>query len=83
MLWVNDQHTSMRNLAMATTTPFNKAPTSINLKGDSSSVQSSTLSAKLCQKTGKKFFVSWNVSMGSNPLLVAEIERKIFQVCCT
>ncbi|KAH6926602.1 hypothetical protein HPB50_019910 [Hyalomma asiaticum] len=61
-LWVGSQSGCLKNLSVAMSTAFEKAPTACSLMGDASDLTSSALAAKLTKRTGGcQVFVSYNV----------------------
>ncbi|XP_050037435.1 proteasome assembly chaperone 4-like [Dermacentor andersoni] len=60
-LWVGSQSGCLKNLSVAMSTAFEKAPTASCLMGDASDLTSNALAAKLTKRTGCQVFVSYNV----------------------
>ncbi|KAH8028736.1 hypothetical protein HPB51_018218 [Rhipicephalus microplus] len=61
-LWVGSQSGCFKNLSVAMSTAFEKAPTACSLMGDASDLTSNALAAKLAKRTGdRQVFVSYNV----------------------
>ena len=81
MVWVNGEDISTENIVTAISTKFSSSPTAMLIQGDISNVQSSAMAAKLCQKMGKQYYVSWNVANLSNPEYNAALEKEVFRLC--
>lgn len=61
-LWVGSQSGCLKNLSVAMSTAFEKAPTACSLMGDASDLTSNALASKLAKRTGgRQVFVSYNV----------------------
>jgi len=66
------------NLAVAISTPFNKSTSSTTLMGASLDNFAQSLAAKLTQKTGKQFFVSFNLN-SKDEMLQIQIHKRILE----
>merc|ERR1712071_309787 len=79
VIWIAmESDPSFRELSVAMKTGYEKSPTAVKLMGDTSSLTSSTMAARLSKRCGKQVFVSFNVS-DTNQEMFGKIEERLVE----
>lgn len=76
-LWIGSAPSKFSNLSLALLTKYNSVPTTTNIMGDISDVNSSSLAQKLSRKCKKAVFVSYNLP--ADPELLPLVENRLFE----